>query len=137
MKNWIIILLIFVLPISFYSYFDAQAQMQSVCKVEGNAEIKNPKAKIIKFSSPMCSECKEMEVELKAATNNWTKDKFECWVKYRSEWFDSRDILSQHYETVEDFGFDEGLYGLYATRPSIYESIDDLNEAFSSKDIIL
>lgn len=78
----------------------------------------------------------EMEIELKAATNNWTKDKFECWVKYRSEWFDSRDILSQHYETVEDFGFDEGLYGLYATRPSIYESIDDLNEAVSSKDIM-
>ena len=71
MKNWIIILLIFVLPISFYSYFDAQAQMQKVCKVEGNANVKNPKAKIIKFSSPMCSECQEMEAELKKVMSNY------------------------------------------------------------------
>ena len=31
----------------------------------------NPKAKIIKFSSPMCSECKDMEIELNKAMSDY------------------------------------------------------------------
>ena len=42
-----------------------------VCRVVGNEKIKNPKAKIVKFSSPMCSECKEMEIELTKAMENY------------------------------------------------------------------
>ena len=71
MKNWIIVLLIFVLPLATYAYLDTKAQSDLVCKVVGNSEVKNPKAKIIKFSSPMCSECKEMTHELDKAMENY------------------------------------------------------------------
>lgn len=71
MKNWIIILLIFVLPLGLYAYLDAYAQNAKVCSVEGNDKVKNPKAKIVKFSSPMCSECKEMAIELDKAMQNY------------------------------------------------------------------
>ena len=71
MKNWIIVLLIFIIPISTYAYLDAKAQSDMVCKVVGNEQVKNPKAKIVKFSSPMCSECKEMEIELTKAMENY------------------------------------------------------------------
>ncbi len=71
MKNWIIVLLIFILPLSLYAYLDAKAQNDAMCKIEGNKEVKNPKAKIIKFSSPMCSECKEVAVEMDKAMQNY------------------------------------------------------------------
>ena len=71
MKNWIIILLIFILPLGMYAYLDAKAQSDKVCRVIGNSEIKNPKAKIVKFYSPMCSECKEMNEELDKAMKNY------------------------------------------------------------------
>lgn len=71
MKNWIIVLLIFILPLTLYAYLDAKAQSYKMCKVEGNDIIKNPKAKIIKFYSPMCSECQEMTVELNKAMENY------------------------------------------------------------------
>lgn len=67
MKNWIIVLLIFILPLGLYAFFDAKAQSDLMCKVEGNNEIKNPKIKIIKFSSPMCAECAEAKIELEKA----------------------------------------------------------------------
>ena len=54
-----------------YAYLDAKAQSDKVCRVMGSELIKNPKAKIIKFSSPMCSECKDMEVELNKAMENY------------------------------------------------------------------
>ena len=50
---------------------NAKAQSDKMCKVEGNTLVKTPKAKIIKFSSPMCSECQEMNVELKKAMANY------------------------------------------------------------------
>ena len=69
MKNWIIVLLIFILPLGLYAYLDNKATADA-CKVTGAAgEI--PKAKIIKFSSPMCSECNDIAVELKKATQNY------------------------------------------------------------------
>lgn len=71
MKNWIVVLLIFILPLGLYAYLDAKAQTDKMCKVEGNAEVINPKAKIIKFSSPMCSECKEVALEMDKAMKNY------------------------------------------------------------------
>lgn len=71
MKNWIIILLIFIMPLGLYAYLDAKAQNAKVCAIVGNEEVKNPKAKIVKFSSPMCSECKEMTIELDKAMKNY------------------------------------------------------------------
>ena len=71
MKNWIIILLIFAMPLSLYAYLEAKAEQAKVCAVVGNSEVKNPKAKIVKFSSPMCSECKEMNVELDKAMKDY------------------------------------------------------------------
>ena len=71
MKNWVIVLLIFILPLSLYGYFDAKAQNEKMCQVIGNAKVKNPKAKIMKFSSPMCSECKEIAQEMDKAMENY------------------------------------------------------------------
>lgn len=70
MKNWIIVLLIFILPLGLYAYLDTQAQNAKMCKIEGN-ELSNPKIKIIKFSSPMCSECKEATIEIDKAMKNY------------------------------------------------------------------
>ena len=71
MKNWIIVLLIFALPLGMYAYLDAKAQSEKMCKVEGNALVKTPNAKIIKFYSEMCSECKEMTKELNKAMDSY------------------------------------------------------------------
>ena len=69
MKNWIIVLLIFIIPLGLYAYLDNRATADS-CSVTGNA-ISIPKAKVIKFSSPMCSECQEVTVEIKKAMENY------------------------------------------------------------------
>ena len=71
MKNWIVVLLIFVLPLGLYAYLDAKAQNDKMCKVVGNELVKNPKAKIMKFSSPMCSECKDVELEMDKAMKDY------------------------------------------------------------------
>lgn len=67
MRNWIIVLLIFVVPLALYAYLDAKAQNEMMCKVENNKEVVQSKAKIIKFASPMCSECKDAQKELDKA----------------------------------------------------------------------
>jgi len=71
MRNWIIILLILTMPLGLYAYLDAKAQSDMMCKLIGTQEVKVPKAKIIKFSSPMCSECKEAQAELDKAMKNY------------------------------------------------------------------
>ena len=71
MRNWIIVLLIFIMPLSLYAFLDAKAQNEMMCKVEGNSSVVNPKAKIIKFSSPMCSECKEASQEMEKALKDY------------------------------------------------------------------
>lgn len=71
MKNWIIISLLFILPLGLYAYLDAKAQNEALCKVEGNSAVMNPKVKIIKFSSPMCSECKEAAQEMDKALKDY------------------------------------------------------------------
>ena len=70
MKNWIIVLLIFIMPLALYAYFDAKAQNEMMCSVESK-ENSLPKAKIIKFSSPMCSECKEATKEINKALKTY------------------------------------------------------------------
>ena len=69
MKNWIIVLLIFVMPLSLYAYLDNKAQAKA-CKVTGGA-ISTAGAKVIKFSSPMCSECQEVAVEIKKSMKDF------------------------------------------------------------------
>ena len=71
MRNWIIVLLIFIMPLALYAFFDAKAQNEMMCKVEGTSQVQNPKAKIMKFSSPMCSECKEIAKEMDKAMENY------------------------------------------------------------------
>ncbi|MBQ2984236.1 MAG: thioredoxin family protein [Candidatus Gastranaerophilales bacterium] len=71
MRNWIIVLLIFIMPLALYAFFDAKAQNEMMCKVEGTSQVQNPKAKIIKFSSPMCSECKEASIEMEKALKDY------------------------------------------------------------------
>ena len=68
MRNWIIVLLIFILPLGMYAYLDNRAQANA-CKITGSA-VSIPKAKLIKFSSPMCSECNEVALEVKKALEN-------------------------------------------------------------------
>lgn len=63
MKNWIIILLIFITPLSLYAYLEARAQ-NKMCTIEQEKLLKQETPKLIKFSSPMCSECKEVAQEL-------------------------------------------------------------------------
>ncbi|MBR2069066.1 MAG: thioredoxin family protein [Candidatus Gastranaerophilales bacterium] len=69
MRNWIIVLLIFIMPLSLYAYLDNKASADA-CKITGNAT-GIPQAKLIKFSSPMCSECVETTVEVKKAMKNY------------------------------------------------------------------
>lgn len=71
MRNWIILSLIFIMPLALYAYFDAKAQNEMMCKVENNSADTFAKAKIIKFSSPMCSECKEATIEIDKALKNY------------------------------------------------------------------
>jgi len=65
MRNWIVVLLIFVMPLGLYAYLDNKASADA-CKVaQENTE--GTQAKLIKFSSPMCSECQEVAIEVKKA----------------------------------------------------------------------
>lgn len=70
MKNWIVILLIFTMPLGVYAYLDTKAQNEALCKIEGN-KTDTPKAKLIKFTSPMCSECKEVAEEMQKAMKDY------------------------------------------------------------------
>ncbi len=72
MKNWIIVLLIFIIPLGLYAYLDNRA-IANACKATGNA-VSIQKPKIIKFSSPMCSECIETTVEITKAMKNYQND---------------------------------------------------------------
>ena len=61
----------FYITFEFIRLYDAKAQNEKMCQVIGNAKVKNPKAKIMKFSSPMCSECKEIAQEMDKAMENY------------------------------------------------------------------
>lgn len=70
MKNWIITLIIFILPMVLYGYMDAKAQSDLLHRV-ASQNIANPIGKIIEFSSPMCSECQEIAPEIEKAMKNY------------------------------------------------------------------
>ncbi len=61
MKNWIIVLLIFAIPLGLYAYLESNA-LDARAKEE--VSVQNGKAKVIKFYSPMCSDCKKVSKEM-------------------------------------------------------------------------
>jgi len=69
MRNWIVVLLIFIMPLGLYAYLDAKAQNDAMCTAASEKAAQN--AKIIKFSSPMCSECQEVNLEMKKAMKDY------------------------------------------------------------------
>ena len=66
MKNWIIVLLIFIIPLGLYGFLDNTKG----CRIN-TVEDENPHVKVIKFSSPMCSECVKVSGELKKSLGNF------------------------------------------------------------------
>lgn len=82
MKNWIIVLLIFTVPLAVFAWLETNSgksvaketvTSETVAKndvVEGTSLAKhtNPvttaKPRVLKFSSPMCSDCKKVQTEL-------------------------------------------------------------------------
>ena len=66
----------------------------------------------------------QMEKELKSATNDWTIDNFEGNVAYENEFDYSMDILSHHYENVDHWE-DGNKFWFKATRPSVFESLNE------------
>ena len=63
----------------------------------------------------------ELERELKAASNDWTKDPFRGYVSFVEEFDDAIQILSKHYENVKKLRTASNRYGFLATRPSLFE----------------
>ena len=62
MKNWIIVLLVFTIPLGLYAYFETNTQA-TVAKEEMTAN-KTQKPRVIKFYSPMCSDCQKVSKEM-------------------------------------------------------------------------
>ncbi len=70
-KNWIIVLLIFVIPLGIFAWLETSAKTiakeaaQNTNTVANHNYTKvNSKPKMLKFSSPMCSDCKKVSKEL-------------------------------------------------------------------------
>ncbi len=67
MKNWIIVLLIFVIPLGVFAWLETNAN-KSVAKEAYEASYPvtqiTTKPKMLKFSSPMCSDCKKISKTL-------------------------------------------------------------------------
>ena len=61
MKNWIIILLVFLVPLGVYGFLEFKNP-----SVKANEAVAAQKTgpKVIKFHSPMCSECKDVQKEM-------------------------------------------------------------------------
>ena len=59
------------MPLGVYAYLDTKAQNDALCKVEGAKKNETPRAKLLKFTSPMCSECKEVSEEMQKAMKNY------------------------------------------------------------------
>ena len=66
MKNWVIGLLIFAIPLGLYAYMEANSQTTIAKEETAAAAPKNTNAKprVIKFYSPMCSDCKKVNEEM-------------------------------------------------------------------------
>ena len=74
MKNWIIVLLIFVIPLGVFIYLESNAG-KTIAKETDNTLISaanttntmtktNTKPRMLKFFSPMCSDCKKISKEM-------------------------------------------------------------------------
>lgn len=62
MKNWIIVLLVFAIPLGLYAYLESNSQ-STVAKEEASMN-NTQKPRVIKFYSPMCSDCKKISNEM-------------------------------------------------------------------------
>ncbi len=62
MKNWIIVLLVFAIPLGLYAYLESNSQ-STVAKEEVTTNLSG-KPRVIKFYSPMCSDCKKVSEEM-------------------------------------------------------------------------
>lgn len=62
MKNWIIVLLVFAIPLGLYAYLESNSQ-STVAKEEVSMN-NMQKPRVIKFYSPMCSDCKKISNEM-------------------------------------------------------------------------
>ena len=63
MKNWIIVLLIFVIPLGVFAWLETGVAKTSAeeARIASHTVVPtNGKAKLLKFSSPMCSDCKKV-----------------------------------------------------------------------------
>lgn len=82
MKNWVIVLLIFTVPLAVFAWLETNSA-KSVAKenIKSKTAVKNnvtdeilavthtnpatsAKPKVLKFSSPMCSDCKKIQTEM-------------------------------------------------------------------------
>ena len=63
MKNWIIVLLIFVITLGVFAWLEtgvAKTSSEEASIASHTVVPTNGKAKLLKFSSPMCSDCKKV-----------------------------------------------------------------------------
>lgn len=63
MKNWIIVLLVFAIPLGLYAYLESNS-LDARAKEQQTAVNNTGKARVIKFYSPMCSDCKKISGEM-------------------------------------------------------------------------
>lgn len=62
MKNWVIVLLIFAVPLGLYAYLESNSQ--DTRANAANTAVVNNKPKVIKFYSPLCSDCQKVSKEM-------------------------------------------------------------------------
>ena len=63
MRNWIIVLLIFVFPLGVFAWLETNYNKTNAEEVKTASHMvvpTNGKPKMMKFSSPMCSDCKKV-----------------------------------------------------------------------------
>lgn len=70
MRNWLIILFVFVVPMGIYGLLSNSEQFQSVAKEKAKGAV------VYKFSTPMCSECKNVEKMLEGMPQKYTVIEF-------------------------------------------------------------
>ncbi len=69
MKNWIIVLLVFAIPLGLYAYLESNSQ-STVAKEEVSMN-NTQKPRVIKFYSPMCSDCKKISNEMAGVVEDY------------------------------------------------------------------
>ncbi len=62
MKNWIIVLLVFAIPLGLYAYFESNTQVGAAKEEISYNNAAKPR--VIKFYSPMCSDCQKVSKEM-------------------------------------------------------------------------